>query len=169
MGRRGRHPDPKSKRSRAALAQVEALAKMGHAPKRQAAPEPTDLEVPASIAAAPLAVAFWNDHAPILAGDGRLRRELVESFGILCRLHADIVQLQDQLAAEGFITATDKGQAASPVARLLRDARRDFVQLAREFGMTAAAAARLPQEPAANASEEDDETALLRAYTPRGA
>jgi P27 family predicted phage terminase small subunit len=107
-------------------------------------------------------VAFWEAHAQQLAAVGRLRPEQAEPFAILCQLHADCVSLAKQVAAEGWITATDKGQAASPVAKLLRDARRDFVALARDFGLTAAAEARLPQDPNDAAKEDDAEAALLR-------
>jgi phage terminase small subunit len=65
-------------------------------------------------------------------------------------LFADVRELGRTIAAEGWITATDKGQAVSPVARLLRDSRRDFVTLAAKFGLTAADEARLP------AAEGDD-------------
>jgi phage terminase small subunit len=73
------------------------------------------------------------------------------------------------VAAEGWITATDKGQAASPVAKLLRDARRDFLTIARDFGLTAAAAARIPQDPPHGEEEDDDpEAAVLAKLSIRG-
>ena len=43
----------------------------------------------------------------------------------------------------------------------------DFVALARDFGLTAAAAARLPQE-STNGEEDDEEAKLLRAFSPEG-
>ena len=49
------------------------------------------------------------------------------------------------------------------VARLLRDARRDFVSLAREYGLTPAAETRFPPE-ATEHVEEDAEEAALRAF-----
>jgi P27 family predicted phage terminase small subunit len=89
-------------------------------------------------------------HAPTLAAEGRLRQVHAEVFAQLCHLHADIRGLAEQIDREGWITATDKGQSVSPVARLLRDSRRDFVTLAAKFGLTAADEARLP------AAEGDD-------------
>lgn len=153
MGRRGPIPDPKSERSK--------TGRNSRAPRgpRSTGEAPAP---PASIAHDPQAVAFWEAHAPQLAAAGRLRPEQAEPFAILCQLHADCVSLAKQVAAEGWITATDKGQAASPVAKLLRDARRDFVALARDFGLTAAAEARLPQDPNDAAKEDDAEAALLR-------
>jgi len=45
----------------------------------------------------------------------------------------------------------------------LRDSRRDFVTLSKEFGLTAASAARLPQE-VADGKEEAVEANPLRAF-----
>lgn len=168
MGRRGRLPDPNSKRSRAAVARVKQIAAVAP-PSPAAASQRCEIVAPESVAKVPVAAAFWERNAPILTADGRLRPERVDAFAILCRLHSDIEQLTDQVSAEGWITATDKGQAASPVAKLLRDARRDFVALARDFGLTAAAAARIPQESANVEAEDDDqEAAILAKLSLRG-
>jgi len=156
MGRRGPIPNPKSGRSQAGRNTRKAAAKLPPADK---------VSPPAALAADPPAARFWRDHAPQLIAAGRLRQEQAETFGLLCRLFSDCEQLGEQVRREGWITATDKGQAASPVAKLLRDARRDFVALARDFGLTAASSARLPADEANHASEEDEEAALLRAFT----
>jgi phage terminase small subunit len=163
MGRRGRHPDPNSKRSRAALARAEQLGRPGAAALTNTvkAPAAAPLKPPSRVAGIPAALAFWERNAPILEADGRLTADRVDAFAILCRLQAEIEQLEDQVAAEGWITATGKGQSASPVARLLRDSRRDWVTLARDFGLTAAAAARMPQEPSVGEEAVDEEDQLL--------
>jgi P27 family predicted phage terminase small subunit len=118
--------------------------------------------MPDHVASRPLAAKFWADHQATLIASGRLRQELAETFGLLCHWYADCRQLADQVAAEGWITATDKGQAASPVAKLLRDSRRDYVTLAKEFGLTAASDSRLPQDPTDGKEEIDEEAALLQ-------
>ena len=160
MGSRGPAPDPSSARSKA--------GRNTRHRKAPAAPA-DDIEAPAWVAAVPAAAEFWGRVSPTLIADGRLAAEHVDSFGTLCRLHADILQLQEQLAAEGWITATDKGQAASPVAKLLRDARRDVLTIARDFGLTAAAAARIPQDPPHGEEEDDDpEAAVLAKLSIRG-
>lgn len=156
MGRRGPIPDPKSERSQTGRNSRRPRA----TPPQGAAPAP-----PSSIAHDPQALVFWNAHAEQLAAAGRLRPEQAETFAILCQYHADCVLLAKQVAAEGWITATDKGQAASPVARLLRDSRRDFVALARDFGLTAAAEARLPQDPNDGKEDDNGEAALLRSLS----
>jgi phage terminase small subunit len=162
MGRRGPLPKPDStetKRGRNTMYR-----------KSPASPATADgIAPPQSVKSRPIAERFWSTHAPALAADGRLREDQAETFGILCHLFADAEQLAEQVAAEGWITATDKGQAASPVAKLLRDSRRDFVTLARDFGLTAASAARLPQDPTSGEEKADEEDALLERLKLRGA
>lgn len=140
MGNRGPLPKPGSKRSLA-----------GEYKQRQ--PQPQSVTAPPHVTARPLAAAFWEMHAPTLSAEGRLRQVHAEVFAQLCHLHADIRGLAEQIDREGWITATEKGQAVSPVARLLRDSRRDFVTLAAKFGLTAADEARLP---AAGSGDETD-------------
>ena len=159
MGSRGPAPKPnssESKRRRNTMYRQEAAAPTGR------------VDIPASVSAVPTAAAYWARVAPILIADGRLLPEQADSFAILCRLHAEIRQLEDQVLAEGFVTATDKGQAASPVAKLLRDSRRDFVTLARDFGLTAASAARIPQDPKNGEDESNPEAAILARLSVRG-
>lgn len=155
MGSRGPIPDPTSERSKAGRnTRTRKAAASSTTP-------PEGPPMPGSVAARPAAAGFWSRHAQALAADGRLRQDQADSFALLCHLWADAEQLAEQLAAEGWITATDKGQAASPVARLLRDSRRDYVTLARDFGLTAASAARLPQDPTDGEEAGDEEDALL--------
>lgn len=109
------------------------------------------------------AVEHWERHAPALVEAGRLHPEQAAAFALLCEWWSDIRRYGDLLLAEGDIIATDKGQAPHPASRLLRDARRDYVALARDFGLTAASDARLPTD--GPDGEEDDEAAALRAFT----
>jgi P27 family predicted phage terminase small subunit len=151
MGNRGPLPTPGSKRSVS-----------GDNTYRPRSSEPESVTPPAHVSARTLAAAFWEMHAPTLAAEGRLRQVHAEVFAQLCHLHADIRGLAEQIDREGWITATDKGQSVSPVARLLRDSRRDFVTLAAKFGLTAADEARLPAAETDDAEDEDD---ALRAFT----
>ena len=134
--------------------------------KKTTAPS-ASVNAPASLAGP--ALDFWNKHAPQLVADGRLRDDQAETFGILCQLAADCRILAQQVAAEGWIAATDKGQSVSPVAKLLREARLDFIRYAREFGMTAASSLRLPQEKPSGEEEGDEEDAILRKLSIRHA
>lgn len=162
MGSRGPIPDPSSGRSKTGR-------NTRHRNTAAVEPKASGVAAPAAVNARPAAARFWTNHAQALEADGRLTADRAETFGILCHLFADAEQLAEQLAAEGWITATDKGQAASPVAKLLRDSRRDFVTLARDFGLTAASAARLPQDPNSGEEEADAEDALLAKLRIRGA
>jgi phage terminase small subunit len=123
---------------------------------------------PPSTLAGP-ALDFWNAHAPQLVADGRLRDDQAEAFGILCQIAADCRLLSEQVAAEGWITATDKGQAISPVAKLLRESRLDFIKYAKEFGLTAASSIRLPQDKPNGEEEGDEEDQVLRKLSIRRA
>lgn len=162
MGSRGPIPDPASGRSQA--------GRNTRARKTSTATSASGVAPPANVQAVPAAAAFWSRVAPTLVSDGRLVPEQADAFAILCRLHAEILSLEEQLLAEGWITATDKGQAASPVAKLLRDSRRDFVNLARDFGLTAAAAARIPTDPdnGETKAEDDPEAQVLAKLSLRG-
>ena len=163
MGRRGRHPDPNSKRSQAALARAKALGIKTPAVAAKPASS-SAVPMPAHLEARAMAVAFWDHHADTLASSGKLKPQQAESFALLANLYADCRELAEQLAAEGWVTSTEKGQTANPVARLLRDARRDYVMVAREFGLTPAAEGRLPTE-STNGEEVDELEAELRAFT----
>jgi len=152
MGRRGPLPDPGSERS------ATGRNTLSRAASEVDCPTP-----PAHLAERPLAAAFWEAHAPTLSAEGRLRQIHAEAFAQLCHLYADVRELGRTIAAEGWITSTDKGQAVSPVARLLRDSRRDFVTLAAKFGLTAADEARLPAAETDDHGEDEDDA--LRAFT----
>jgi len=163
MGRRGRHPDPNSKRSQAALARAAALGKTATPPppkpvKASKTPTPVDVK------ARPLAAAFWAAHAGPLGAAGRLRPEHAAAMALLAHLHADCHELREQVAAEGRITATGKGQGVSPAARLLREARADFLTACREFGLTPASETRFPAEAVHDGEAEDPDRAALRAF-----
>lgn len=151
MGRRGPLPDPGSARSND-----------GRNTLRRGPTGVESVTPPAHLAERPLASAFWEAHAPTLASEGRLRQVHAETFAQLCHLYADVRELGRTISAEGWITATDKGQAVSPVARLLRDSRRDFVTLAAKFGLSAADEARLPAAEDDDGTEDDDAAALRR-------
>jgi len=161
MGRRGPPPNPNSKRTRDTLKHAATLGIANQA--KPAADSDATPKAPADVAARPVAAAYWQAHADSLAGFGRLRADNVEGLALLSHLYADCRDLAEQLAAEGWMTSTEKGQQANPVARLLRDARRDFVSLAREYGLTPAAETRFPPE-ATEHGEEDAEEAALRAF-----
>jgi len=97
------------------------------------------------------AAALWKRLAPTLIEDGRLTADQAETFALMCRLHAEIERLDLRIAKDGDTIVNTKGDIVKhPAHTMLRAARTEFVALARDFGLTAAAVARLP-------IEDDDE------------
>jgi len=110
--------------------------------------------MPADIGKIPEAAAFWRRLAPLLIDDGRLTPDRADAFATLARLHATRVELRSLLAQQGYTVQTKDGTTANPVARLLRNAETDWLSIARDFGLTPGAAAKLPAFDA-NDEEED--------------
>lgn len=159
MGSRGPLPQPGSSESARGR---NTLRRKG--PARRAKP----VQMPPAVKACAPAAAFWKLHAATLIASRRLRPELAHTFGLLCLLAADCDRYAASLAEEGDIVTTERGPQAHPAARLLRDARRDYVALARDFGLTAASDARIPAEADDEKQADPDEIAL-RAFTGRRA
>lgn len=113
-----------------------------------------------------MAAAFWKRNASKLIEAGRLTESGVDAFALLCRMTTDVDELEQLVAKEGSVVETERGPITNPRVRILRDARRDWVALARDFGLTAASAARIPSEGSGHGEEEgDSEEAQLRAFT----
>lgn len=145
MGRKGPLPDPKSERT----------AK-GQNTARKPAKRPTSpVRMPVELSKNKPAAALWKQLAPMLIADGRLTPDRVHAFAMMCRLHALAAKLEAELEKEGHTISTDRGPAANPLDRQARSARADFVGLARDFGLTASSAARLPE-----VEDEDEEDPL---------
>lgn len=109
--------------------------------------------MPHGLAKIKSAAALWKRLAPTLIDDGRLTPDQAEPFALMCRLHAELEQLEAEIRKTGYTLINSKGDVvANPAHRLARAARNDFIALARDFGLTAAAVARLP-------IEDDDEEA----------
>ena len=153
MGRRGPVPKPGSH---------DTLRGRNTFHRATPSPEPVPVEPPALVSADEVALRFWREHADALIEGRRLRPEQAQSFGLLCQLHSEIVLLTASVAGSGHVIDSPKGPVPNPAAKMLRDARRDFVSLAKEFGMTAASEARMPQEPPADVDADEAE---LRAFT----
>jgi P27 family predicted phage terminase small subunit len=153
MGRRGPIPNPssgESKRGRNTL-------------KRKGAPQKqTSVESPKFLKAKPLALEFWDRHAPDLIAVKRLQPLQAELFGTICEMAAEVRELTNDVSSEGYVVEGRRGQEPNPKVRLLRDARRDLLAAARGFGLDAASDARLPAEPPEETAEPNP---LLRYLT----
>lgn len=146
MGRRGPPPRPDSNET--------ARGRNTYHAKKVALPPPVPVEMPATLARYSEAAWFWKQYAPHLIEAGYLRPQHAEAFASMCELYGDMLRYKAILAAEGEIVASPRGlPVAHPAVKMLRDTRRDFAQLAKEFGMTALATARIPKE------EDDGEAA----------
>jgi P27 family predicted phage terminase small subunit len=107
------------------------------------APAPAvDIQPPSSLDAD--ALRFWEATAPSLIAAGRLHPSMTSAFGILCELASDCERLARDVATEGAVVPSPRGVKANPKVRLLRDARRDFLQYSKAFGLDPASSARLP-------------------------
>ena len=152
MGTRGPIPRPGSHDSLRGRNTLKRTVK-----GRKASP----VTMPASVKACKPAAAFWKTHAAALIEARRLRPELAHTFGLLCHLAADCERYVAELVEAGDVLMTARGPVANPVTKMLRDARRDYVALARDFGLTAASDARIPAE-VEDGQEEDAEAAKFR-------
>lgn len=155
MGRAGRPPQPGSRHSRAG--------------RYRTIPKPTTphaIQPPAAVVSKPDALAYWNEHAPAMMADGRLNADNLEPFATLCRYHAEALEHQAALDAEGAIIQNFRGQPIqNPRVQILMRVRRDFVSLARDFGFTPASYAKLPMTGGKQDDEKQREEALLRKFT----
>ena len=155
MTRRGRPPSPNSRASRAGKYRTLTVPDM-----------PLHLAVPPAVMSKPAAFEYWNQHAPALVADGRLTPASVEPFATLCRYHAEVIEHQAELDKEGAIIQNFRGQPiGNPRVQILLRVRRDFVSLARDFGLTPASYAKLPTQKKAEDDEAQREEALLRTFT----
>jgi phage terminase small subunit len=141
MGSRGPIPSPYSSESRRGRNTMYRKPP-GSTGGRQASVEPPDF-----IQQKPVALAFWQKHAPALIAAKRLQPLQADCFAIICEQAAEVRLLSDAVAAEGLLIETARGARPNPKVRLLRDARRDLLAAARGFGLDAASDARLPAEP----------------------
>jgi P27 family predicted phage terminase small subunit len=108
---------------------------------------------------------FWADTAPALVADGRLRSGTSAAFAVLCELAVDCVRLSREVSEEGTVIAAARGSKTNPKVRLLRDARRDFLQYSKAFGLDPASSARIPAA-ATKSVELDPLEAYIRMRDP---
>jgi len=153
MARRGPIPKPNSKRS------LQGAYRRIPAPVANASIVP-----PPSLMQRPLALNCWTKHAATLIKDGRLTAQSVDNFVMMCHYQADAADHEAKIAAEGTVIVTTKGMVAHPSTMLLERARRSFLRMSQEFGLTPASYARLPLGKP-NAEAVNEEEALLRRFT----
>ena len=154
MGTRGPLPKPGSS---------ESLRGRNTLHRKTKTPKPSAMTMPATVKADRVAAAWWKANAPALIKARRLRPELAEAFGMLCILKSEMDSAAAALALEEMTRTNEKGSFPHALVKIVRDKRRDWLALARDFGMTAASDARIPQD--APDAEETPEDAALRLLT----
>jgi phage terminase small subunit len=82
---------------------------------------------------------------------------------MMCILKSEMDAAAAQLAQEELTITTEKGSFPHALVKIVRDKRRDWLALARDFGMTAASDARIPLEEN-DAKEVDPKAAKFRAF-----
>ena len=154
MGTRGPLPKPGSS---------ESIRGRNTLHRKTRTPKTTAVTMPATVKADRAASAWWKANAPALIMAHRLRPELGEAFGLMCLLKSEMDTVAAELLKQGRTLTTEKGSYPNPLVKILRDTRRDWLALARDFGMTAASDARIPLEEA-DATEADPKAAKFRAF-----
>jgi P27 family predicted phage terminase small subunit len=135
MGSRGPVPDPKSERS----------VKGRNTSKARKVTPIAAVRMPQELTKNKPAAAMWKRLAPILLENGRLTPGTADALAMLCRLNAELTILEARLAKEGYVIESGRGPIANPIFRQAAATRNCWVGLARDFGLTAASAARLPE------------------------
>jgi phage terminase small subunit len=122
-----------------------------------------DVSPPPTVAADPVALTFWHEHADKLVAAGRLRPEFADTFGLLAVMVAECRAMTDRMNTEGILLPTRRGSRPNPLCRMIRDRRRDIVTLLREFGLTPVSDARLPANTPEGTDGNDDVDAVKAA------
>ena len=124
-----------------------------------APPENGDVTMPPAVATRTAAKEHWLEIAPLLIADGRLKPSSVPPFAMLCQLHAEIVAAEALVKKGGAVSRNGRISAA---ATLLRQHRRYYFEVAKQFAMTPMASNRMP---VAESTELDEDQALLKKFT----
>jgi len=91
---------------------------------------------------------FWNEYAPILEELGMLSELDRHSFALLCSTYDTWRRAEEELAKEDLkTTAMYRGVKKNPLATIARQARCDFMDWCKEFGMTYASRERMNVKP----------------------
>lgn len=140
MGSRGPLPNPKSQRYDSRPAPDRTLADLP-AGELGVARMPSWLDDDAR--------RFWHTYAGKLRPLGRLTKLDESAFALLADCYSQIRQLEAQIEELGLIlTGPRGGQSANPLIRIRASAYRQFLEGAKQFGLSPASRERLkaPQE-----------------------
>jgi len=153
MGRRGPAPRPDSEATANGINTYHRKTPLPDV-------NPDSIKMPSTMKRDTIARNFWNDHAGMLITAKRLRPESAATFGLLCVLYADVQRLAARVDEQGWTLETPKGPIQNPTAAQLCRVRGQYIVLAKEFGLTAAAEARIPVE----APRDENDANPLKAF-----
>jgi P27 family predicted phage terminase small subunit len=107
----------------------------------------------------PGALARWQELAPLLVADHRLRRETRECFYNFCRMADEVDRLTDQVLAEGHVVQTSHGRLPNPLCKVLSSTRTCLLKYGQVLGLDPASHARLESAGVLKnpPTEEDEE------------
>jgi P27 family predicted phage terminase small subunit len=86
---------------------------------------------------------FWDKHVVRLKEEGLLIPATASRFEDLCRIYEQLRLLEDQLRNEGMVIESNGKQATNPALKAFCDIEKIVSSLAREFGLTPMARARM--------------------------
>ena len=107
----------------------------------------------------PGALRRWQELAPLLVADNRLRVETRECFTNFVRMADEVDRLTDQVLAEGHVVVTAHGRLPNPLCKVLAGTRTTLLKYGQVLGLDPASRSRLEsagvlKEPL---SEEDED------------
>lgn len=101
---------------------------------------------------------FWNRHIPQLEEFGKIMESDLDSFRVLCELHAQIMDCYKTLKAEGLIVqGAGNTKKKHPATSILNSLLQQYRLLSVEFGLTPAGRERLGITTQTLEDLEDDE------------
>jgi P27 family predicted phage terminase small subunit len=91
----------------------------------------------------PGALRRWQELAPLLVADNRLRVETRECFTNFVRMADECDRLTDQVLAEGHVVQTSHGRLPNPACKVLAGVRTTLLKYGQTLGLDPASRARL--------------------------
>lgn len=110
----------------------------------------------------PHACDFWEAHLPLLVKNGMISEVDMAGFASACLAYERWLEAEKELGANGKVQKTENGyQVESPYVSIAKQARKEYVEFLREFGLTPSSRTRLKIQlvgaPDGGAREDGDQ------------
>ena len=126
--------DDDIKKARGTFRKDRELPKVPHDPGEKKPRRPSYLSE--------YAAHFWKIHFNNLWDEGWLSRQNLESFITVCKIYADMRELEDDIRENGRTTEVIRAESPKPIERpewkMYRDTRNDLMRWSQEMGITPA-------------------------------